>query len=52
MGGKLWADTSIALNHIGKHDYNLYNARVESRANGQSSPADVPPPAGFDLEKK
>jgi hypothetical protein len=46
IGGKIFADTSIVLNHIGKQSFSLYDVEPVpiQRPN--------PPPAGFDLEKK
>jgi hypothetical protein len=44
IGGKIYADTSIALKHIGKVDYNVWDVEVISK-NKQSTP-----PAGFDLK--
>lgn len=45
IGGKLYADTSIVLKHIGKIDYALYNVElVKVPKNGP-----VPPSPGFDL---
>jgi len=46
LGGKIYADTSIVLRHIGKISYNLYDVHVEQ------VPAPMPPPPGFTLEKK
>jgi len=46
IGGKIYADTSIVLNHIGKKEYTLWDLKIVK------SPHPLPPPAGFDLEKK
>ena len=46
IGGKIHADTSIVLNHIGKKDYTLWDLKVVK----SSQP--IPPPAGFDLENR
>ena len=46
IGGKIFADTSIALRHIGRKDYELYPVRPEVKERPS------PPPAGFDLEEK
>lgn len=48
LGGKVFADTSIVLNHIGSTDYKLYNVEVVSRNANQSESL---PSAGFDLSK-
>lgn len=46
IGGKIYADTSIVLNHIGRQSFALYDVEAVpvQRPN--------PPPPGFDLEKK
>ncbi len=46
IGGKIYADTSIVLNHIGKKDYTLWDLKISKTQHP------MPPPAGFDLEKK
>jgi len=43
IGGRIFADTSIALNHIGKHDYKIWNVQPVQK---QSTP-----PPGFELEQ-
>ena len=43
IGGKVFADTSIVLNHVGKFTYSLWNVELVKR------PVIAPPPAGFDL---
>ena len=50
IGGKIYADTSIVLRHIGKIPYSLYNVHVSTGENPIQK-ADTPP-AGFDLESK
>jgi len=48
IGGKIYADTSIALKHLGKFDYTLFDIevkKVERPANRNI------PPVGFDLPK-
>jgi len=55
IGGKVWADSSIVLKHIGKIDYSLFNVKVvkASELNKPDSVlSNMPPPAGFDLPKK
>jgi hypothetical protein len=47
IGGKLYADTSIVLNHIGKTPYSLWDVEVQRKAN---SPSVEPPAPGFDLK--
>ena len=44
LGGKIFADTSIVLRHIGKHNYNLFNVEVVQKS------GTPPPPPGFDLK--
>jgi len=47
MGGKLYGDTSIVLNHIGKIPYTLWDVEVQKKP----APQSVEPPApGFDLK--
>jgi len=46
MGGKIYADTSIALKHIGEYSYSLYDLEVVKK------PAPNVPQAGFDLGKR
>lgn len=50
IGGKIYADTSIVLKHIGKCDYTIWDVEVvrSSSAPLQRSNVNVPPP-GFDL---
>jgi len=48
IGGKLYADTSIVLNHIGKTPYALWDVEVQKRKAGDSA---QPPQPGFDLKK-
>jgi len=43
IGGKIFADTSIALRHIGKRDFNLWNVSVEVKQK--------PPEPGFNLQE-
>jgi hypothetical protein len=45
IGGKIYADTSIVLNHIGSYDYTLWDVEVV-----KSQKSNVPP-AGFNLPK-
>ena len=45
IGGKIYGDTSIALNHIGKCNYKIWN--VQAVQNTKSSP----PAPGFELEE-
>jgi len=45
IGGKLYADTSIVLNHIGKAPYSLWDVEVKRRNVSE------PPSPGFDLKK-
>jgi hypothetical protein len=49
IGGKIFADTSIVLKHIGSADYNLFNVEVIQR-NKTNSTDSVTPPPGFDLK--
>lgn len=46
IGGKIFADTSIVLKHIGKADYLMWDVELVKTTKPQ------PPPAGFDLENK
>jgi hypothetical protein len=46
IGGKVYADTSIVLNHWGKASFKLWNVEVVKQDRS------MPPPPGFDLEKK
>jgi len=46
IGGKIYADTSIALKHIGKYDYTLWDFEVVK------TPKDKLPEPGFDLPNK
>ena len=45
IGGKIYADTSIVLRHIGKIDYSLYNVEVINKSKRN------PPNPGFELRK-
>jgi len=47
IGGKVYADTSIALRHIGKKPYDLWNVGVETHPKPET---DLPQP-GWNLEK-
>jgi len=51
MGGKIHADTSIVLKHIGKIDYTLFDVEViKKTVNRKDLPKETElPPAGFDL---
>lgn len=57
IGGKIYADTSIALEHIGKFPYTLWNIEVRGAEGGPPvegyAPEDhqPPPPPGYELEK-
>jgi hypothetical protein len=51
IGGKIYADTSIALSHIGKFNYKLWEVEVSKTNPNLSSKPNLPPP-GFDLPKK
>ena len=44
IGGEIWADTSIVLKHHGSISYDLWNVEMQVKK--------MPPPAGYDLEKK
>ena len=46
IGGKIYADTSIALKHIGKADYTVWDFTVTKKTR-----TTLPPP-GFDLDPK
>ena len=46
IGGKIYADSSLVLNHIGRSSYKLWNVEVVKQDRS------LPPPPGFDLEKK
>ena len=50
IGGKIYADTSIVLNHIGSYNYSLWDVKVE-QVKVPNTPL-VPPPVGYDLPKK
>lgn len=50
IGGKIYADTSIVLKHIGKHDFTMWDVEMVKKEN--SPPSENLPPAGFDLEKR
>ena len=49
IGGKIFADTSIVLKHIGKIDYSLFNVKVVKQSSEDKVNIPTPPPAGFDL---
>lgn len=52
LGGKIYADTSIALEHIGKFPYKLWNieAQVNSAQESVEDPSNhLPPPPGYEL---
>lgn len=49
IGGKIFADTSIVLKHIGKYPYSLWNVEVVSK-NKENDQNQIPL-AGFDLGK-
>lgn len=46
IGGKIYADTSIYLKHIGSFDYTLWDLKTEKVE------VPNPPPAGYDLKEK
>jgi len=46
MGGKIYADTSIVLNHIGKFSYSLWDVKVVKKDEKEKPHL---PPAGYDL---
>jgi hypothetical protein len=46
IGGKIFADTSVVLQHIGSYNYNLFDVQVVKTQKPNL------PPAGFDLPKK
>ena len=46
IGGKIWADSSIVLDHIGSYNYSLWNVEIVKTQNPNL------PPAGFDLGMK
>lgn len=45
IGGKVYADTSLCLDHIGRYEYSLYPVEIVQ----QQRP--IPPEPGFDLKK-
>jgi len=48
IGGKIWADTSLVLRHIGPYSYTMWDVDIiKTPASSQPNP----PPAGFDLQK-
>jgi len=55
IGGKIYADTSIVLRHIGKTDYNMWDVNVVKTEipNQNGLPNKIPqlPQPGFDLQK-
>jgi hypothetical protein len=51
IGGKLYADTSIALSHIGKFNYKLWDVEA-TKVNPNTSLRPNLPPPGFDLSKQ
>lgn len=55
IGGKIFADTSLYLKHIGTIDYTIWDVEMVKRQNPQCLPQNnqvVPPHPGFDLENK
>lgn len=50
IGGKIYADTSIALKHIGKHPYTMWNVEVVAKKQDEKAQYSLPA-AGFDLGK-
>lgn len=50
IGGKMYADTSILLDHIGKHPFTLYSQEDVEFVKQQQQPQ--PPQAGHDLKKE
>ncbi len=51
IGGKIYADTSIVLNHIGRYPYKLWNVEVcatKNESTGPNTKEQLPLP-GFDL---
>jgi len=54
IGGKMWADTSIALNHIGITNYKLFNVevqKVQQTQQTQQTQQIAPPKPGYNLGK-
>ena len=62
IGGKIYADTSVVLKHIGKKQYALWDVEVVAKRKSdieaeklieanEGTPGPDLPPAGFDLEK-
>jgi hypothetical protein len=52
IGGKIYADSSIVLKHIGSYDYTLWDVEVvKKEVSNQSNQPNLPLP-GFDLPKK
>ena len=51
IGGKIYADSSIVLKHIGKIAYSLYNVEVVPVNSPNISSETNPPDPGFDLNK-
>jgi len=45
IGGKIFGDTSIALNHIGSHSYKIWNVKAVQNSKLE------PPPPGFELKE-
>jgi hypothetical protein len=58
IGGEIFADTGIVLNHIGSYDYSLYKVKVEHFPADQPAPeqedpsAPKPPEPGFNLKQQ
>jgi len=56
LGGKIWADSSIALRHLGQYPYSLWKFDVvKKKKNEKQEPRKTKnnlPPAGFDLGEK
>jgi hypothetical protein len=49
IGGKIWADTSIVLKHIGRCDYSLFDVEVVKKTKPPTNNLPLP---GFDLPQK
>lgn len=53
IGGQIWADTSIVLNHLGTYPYALWQTKVEAieiKKEAVKETSFCPPPAGFNLK--
>jgi len=50
IGGKMYADTSIALRHVGKCDYSLYDVKIVSSNQPPSNNGVHPPSPGFEMD--